>query len=802
MFVGTNSLKQYYKDMSFDKFTFEPAKETSAYGIDGNTNEYDRADDGIIHVTIDRAKEQSWAVDDDNVDAEDEDQALCLAAALDKAADYIDFASYDSNGDGTIQTSELAICFVPAGKDYTSIPSSLEPTLVTDENKYMYTRSYAYTFGKLIGTISEIPHPGGIAVNNFIVTPEERYVSSSVGFGQEGIGTLAHELGHYLGLPDLYHTSSLTIGSWTSYDCTYLSLMNCGCYGVDLNNNERPYSLDIYCRAKLGWIEPKVWSASDLEDPGTDDCEIAGSLDATDGAVNALKICTSRPREYYIVENRRFTSWDEGMSITYSSAASDNGKDLGGGLIFWHIDEDIYDGCFDSNSVNNFNHHPAIMPAFREEADGKITFIGTSVTRTNPFFTYENWDEAENGTIKLPLYKETGSRTDKPSDRLQSADLLLGIEDNGGSSRIVLHRHEPLYPEALWNDDYTEAALYMLCANCYNDITDIETTTDITSEVVSKPTTTEYGRAVYTAHFTTEGIGSLSDEIETDPLSEDEVNKRTEALAQLRDKIIAANSALATGSYTEESAQALRGAIAEANAVFDDDSAVAEDAKTAEIKLLEAWRLLEPVSNSGSGSGESGESGSSANQAWRNAVNELAETLVSIYRNVDPGEYKPADYAAFTAATDEAFALLEKEDSTTDELEAMKTAIVKAWTSLEKNGRRVSSAKAANTLAVKGRTASLKYSKLNKKAQKLTAAKMIKFTSKGQGALTYKLASAKKGSKSFKKYFKLNKETGKIIIKKGLKKGTCQLKIKIKAAGDSNHAASAYKTATVKIIIK
>ena len=123
----------------------------------------------------------------------------------------------------------------------------------------------------------------------------------------------------------------------------------------------------------------------------------------------------------------------------------------------------------------------------------------------------------------------------------------------------------------------------MLCANCYNDITDIETTTDITSEVVSKPTTTEYGRAVYTAHFTTEGIGSLSDEIETDPLSEDEVNKRTEALAQLRDKIIAANSALATGSYTEESAQALRGAIAEANAVFDDDSAVAEDAKTAEM---------------------------------------------------------------------------------------------------------------------------------------------------------------------------------------------------------------------------
>ena len=35
----------------------------------------------------------------------------------------------------------------------------------------------------------------------------------------------------------------------------------------------------------------------------------------------------------------------------------------------------------------------------------------------------------------------------------------------------------------------------------------------------------------------------------------------------------------------------------------------------------------------------------------------------------------------------------------------------------------------------------------------------------------YTLSSAKKGKKSFRKYFKINKSTGKVTMKKGLKKG-------------------------------
>ena len=54
----------------------------------------------------------------------------------------------------------------------------------------------------------------------------------------------------------------------------------------------------------------------------------------------------------------------------------------------------------------------------------------------------------------------------------------------------------------------------------------------------------------------------------------------------------------------------------------------------------------------------------------------------------------------------------------------------------------------------------------------------------------YKLSSAKKRTKSFKKYFMINKTTGKVTVKKGLKKGTYKVTVKVKAKGNVNYKAS------------
>ena len=103
--------------------------------------------------------------------------------------------------------------------------------------------------------------------------------------------------------------------------------------------------------------------------------------------------------------------------------------------------------------------------------------------------------------------------------------------------------------------------------------------------------------------------------------------------------------------------------------------------------------------------------------------------------------------------------------------------------------------KAANPLTVKAKTAKVKFSAVKKKAQTLAVSKVITFSKKGQGTLTYAKSSGNKK-------ITINKKTGKVTVAKGLKKGTYKVKIKVKAAGNANYKASAYKTVTFKITIK
>ena len=109
--------------------------------------------------------------------------------------------------------------------------------------------------------------------------------------------------------------------------------------------------------------------------------------------------------------------------------------------------------------------------------------------------------------------------------------------------------------------------------------------------------------------------------------------------------------------------------------------------------------------------------------------------------------------------------------------------------------------KGDNPIKLKAKTAKVKRSKLRKKAQKIKRAKLIK-VSNAQGKLNYKLVSAKKGKKSFKKYFKVNSKNGKVTVKKGLKKGKYLLKVKVKAAGNANYLPSSWKTVTTKVRVK
>ena len=111
--------------------------------------------------------------------------------------------------------------------------------------------------------------------------------------------------------------------------------------------------------------------------------------------------------------------------------------------------------------------------------------------------------------------------------------------------------------------------------------------------------------------------------------------------------------------------------------------------------------------------------------------------------------------------------------------------IVKMTSGLKKQAK-------TQKVTVKKKTVTLKASKLKNKAQTVKASK-VKKGNKAKTKITYKLVKVNR--KAFKKYFKVNK-TGKITVKKNLKKGTYKLTIKATAA-----KTAAYKSASKNFVV-
>ena len=153
------------------------------------------------------------------------------------------------------------------------------------------------------------------------------------------LGVWCHEFGHEIGLPDLYDTdgSSAGIGDW--------GVMASGSWG---NNGETPTYLSAWSRYELGWVEPIVI---------TDDVNnLVLKPIETDGDVYLLPIPGnwSNSKQYYLLENRQKINYDAYLP--------------GEGLLIWHIDEEIIDSKWNSNSVNNDEEHKGVD---LEEADGE-----------------------------------------------------------------------------------------------------------------------------------------------------------------------------------------------------------------------------------------------------------------------------------------------------------------------------------------------------------------------------------------------------------------------------------------------
>ncbi|MBQ6020472.1 MAG: M6 family metalloprotease domain-containing protein [Clostridia bacterium] len=465
IYSGEKSLEAYYSDMSFGRFTFTPAAETCAYGVGGCTNAADRMNDGVVHVKLDCAH-KDWA-------GEDEYPALARALidAFSEADACVDFASFDADGDGAIAENELAVGFVVAGYE-----GSASYSYPKGKDKYLW--AHAWSIGEIVADYSlemSVPTPDGTAVSAYIAIAEHLNDENDI----EPISVLAHELGHYLGLPDLYDTTYHTSAAWGKYAVGDASVMADGSWGDDPDGGYIPYSMDVWSRYALGWFTPQ-----EVRDSG--EYAVAAQSYSENEAFSALLIPTQREGEYYLLENRQFTKWDAGMADTY----------LTGGIIVWHIDDAVFERYHNDNQVNDTFHRPAVMPLYAEQQDGAISYIGAApkVLKNKPFYSESVWNDLfpeENALLDLPLYGEGDGADDRAARTLSG--LKLGFPDESAAEMTVLfsnadHAHFLRFVAA--EDPACETpgcAAHWVCGYCGGLFADAEGETPTTAAEITVP---------------------------------------------------------------------------------------------------------------------------------------------------------------------------------------------------------------------------------------------------------------------------------------------------------------------------
>jgi M6 family metalloprotease-like protein len=328
MFAGSNSLADYYDEVSGGQLRVLPALENHGAANDGVVGWLTL---GYNHPnprgTIGNANRQ------------------LTRDALVAADPYVNFAAYDANGDGYISDHELHVLVIVAGYEtsYGGTAHACSPSVWA----HQWSLGYSYQ-----GTYVEAPTLDGklVAHGNAggYFQLGEWHCGDWDAPGHAGtFGQIAHEFGHDIGWPDLYDTdsSSTGVGRW--------SIMAGGSWLYTAGNYQgtMPAHPDAFSKWYQGWLTPIQIVGSQ---PGytLERVETSGriyQLRDNPGGVNWRFNQSSGTGEYFLVENRQPVGYDAGLP--------------GCGLLIWHIDE-----TRPYNNTANANDARRLVDL--EEADG------------------------------------------------------------------------------------------------------------------------------------------------------------------------------------------------------------------------------------------------------------------------------------------------------------------------------------------------------------------------------------------------------------------------------------------------
>ena len=311
-FGSSNSVADYYNDVSYSAVTIEPAKESQGTSNDGFIGWLRLSGKHPYYSSLDKISK--W------------DQFLL--DVLTAADPYIDYSSYDTDENGSLDPTALSIVVIVAGYE-ASFDSSHVPSVWG-----MYTSCVSV-------------YPDNVSIYDFAVVGEKH------GNHLATIGTMCHEVGHLMfSLPELYGEGGLG----------YFDLMAQGNWGAKYGEykGSSPTQLSAWTKEYLGWGTINVVSSNQTV-----------SFPKSDGNKSSIfRMNTSDSDQYFLIENREFSGYDIGFQ-NYTGISGH------GGLVIYHVDNSVQ-----GDSYYNWNANNRRVDV--EEANGRDT--AWYMAETNMFF--------------------------------------------------------------------------------------------------------------------------------------------------------------------------------------------------------------------------------------------------------------------------------------------------------------------------------------------------------------------------------------------------------------------------------